>query len=158
MKRRHSRIDAIRFCDRVRKLRPHIALGADIIAGVPTETDAMFANTLSAIEACGLTFLHVFPFSARPETPAARMPKVRPEVVQERAARAREAGKAALSTWMESEVGRVRKVLLEGRGRGHTEHFAPVEIASGKRGEVISARITGFNAGRLSAVALQEAA
>ena len=97
MKRRHLRADSIRFCEDVRKLRPDIVFGADIIAGFPTETEAMFENSLSIVEECGLTHLHVFPFSPREGTPAARMPQVRREVVKERAARLRAAGEAALS-------------------------------------------------------------
>lgn len=159
MKRRHSRADAIRFCESVRKLRPDIVFGADLIAGFPTETEKMFESTLSIVEECGLTFLHVFPYSPRPDTPAARMPQLSPVLVQQRARSIRQQGLSALSAWMSSEVGKTRKILLEGRGLGHTEHFAPVEISgSGRRGEIVSARIVAAGAKRLSAQAFQEAA
>src|SRR5262245_38108843 len=96
MKRRHLREDAIRFCEQVRRLRPDIAFGADIIAGFPTETDEMFSRSLDLVEACDLTFLHVFPYSPRPGTPAARMPQVAGPVIKERARRLRQAGEVAL--------------------------------------------------------------
>ncbi len=158
MKRRHTRADAIRFCDRVRRLRPEIVFGADLIAGFPTETEAMFRNTLSIVEECRLTFLHVFPYSPRENTPAARMPQPDPGLVQQRARTVRDLGRAAMSAWMSSEVGKVRSVLVEGRGLGHTEHYAPVALAGGKRGEVVPARITGTGEKRLTALALSEAA
>src|SRR5205085_4269252 len=108
-------------------------------------------NTLSVIDECGLTFLHVFPYSPRKNTPAARMPQHPPALVRARASLVTQQGHSALSAWMSSEVGKVRKILIEGRGRGHTEHFAPVEISSGIRGEIVSARIAGFGLKRLSA-------
>ena len=158
MKRRHTRTDAILFCDRLRRLRPDIVFGADIIAGFPTETEQMFENSLSIIADCGLSFLHVFPYSWRNGTPAARMPQIDPRLIRERAARLRARGEAAMTGWMASEVGRTRRVLVEGRGRGHTEHFAPVDIDAGQRGEIVSAKIVAAGERRLVAAALREAA
>ena len=129
MKRRHSRGDAVAFCDEVRRLRPDIVLGADIIAGFPTETDDMFARSLDLVDECGLTFLHVFPFSPRPGTPAARMPQVDGRTIRERARQLREKGEAALRTRLAAEVGKSRDVLIESATQGRTEHFIPVAIA-----------------------------
>jgi threonylcarbamoyladenosine tRNA methylthiotransferase MtaB len=128
MKRRHSHADAVRFCEEMRRLRPDIVFGADLIAGFPTETEAMFRRSLDLVEACGLTHLHVFPYSARPGTPASRMPAVPAEEVRERAARLRAAGEVALARHLASEVGRTREVLVEGSGTGRTEGFAPVKF------------------------------
>jgi threonylcarbamoyladenosine tRNA methylthiotransferase MtaB len=129
MKRRHARTDAIDFCAQVRRLRPDIALGADLIAGFPTETEEMFARSLDLVEECGLSFLHVFPYSPRPGTPAARMPQVVGAVIKERARVLRAAGAAALQRRLASEIGSVREVLIESASRGRTEHFLPVAIA-----------------------------
>ena len=129
MKRRHLRDDAIAFCEQVRRLRPDVAFGADIIAGFPTETDEMFARSLDLVDDCGLTFLHVFPYSARPGTPAARMPQVEGGAVRERARRLREKGEAALRARLATEVGKARDVLIESATQGRTEHFLPVAIA-----------------------------
>ncbi|MFE1600130.1 tRNA (N(6)-L-threonylcarbamoyladenosine(37)-C(2))-methylthiotransferase MtaB [Methylobacterium sp. ID0610] len=131
MKRRHARADAIAFCARVRRLRPDIVLGADLIAGFPTETEAQFARSLALIEECGLTQLHVFPYSPRPGTPAARMPQVPGAVIRARAARLREAGAASLARRLDAEVGRVRRVLAERGGIGRTEGFLPVRLPAG---------------------------
>lgn len=130
MKRRHLRDDAIRFCDEVRRLRPDMVFGADIIAGFPTETEEMFARSLAIVEECGLTHLHVFPYSPRPGTPAARMPQVARDVVKERARRLREKGEAALASHLAGMVGRSFKVLVETRDMGRTEHFTPVRLAA----------------------------
>ena len=130
MKRRHARADAIAFCDQVRSLRPDVAFGADIIAGFPTETEAMFARSLELVDECGLTQLHVFPFSPRPGTPAARMPQVDREVVRERARRLREKGEAALARYLDAQVGSRRWVLTERGGIGRTEQFLPVRLAA----------------------------
>jgi threonylcarbamoyladenosine tRNA methylthiotransferase MtaB len=130
MKRRHSRADAIAFCETVRTLRPDVAFGADIIAGFPTETEAMFARSLDLVDACGLTQLHVFPFSPRPGTPAARMPQVDRSVVKERARRLREKGEAALRTHLDLEVGASRRVLTESEGLARTEQFTAVRMAA----------------------------
>ncbi len=128
MKRRHTRADAIAFCDQVRRLRPDVAFGADIIAGFPTETDDMFARSLDLVDACGLTQLHVFPFSPRPGTPAARMPQVERGVVKERARILREKGETALSRYLGTQVGARRRVLAESRAFGRTEQFTPVRL------------------------------
>jgi threonylcarbamoyladenosine tRNA methylthiotransferase MtaB len=128
MKRRHLRGDVIALCDRLRNLRPDIAFGADVIAGFPTEDEAMFRRTLDLVDEAGLTFLHVFPYSARPGTPAARMPQVAKEIRRERAARLRAKGEAALERFLAREVGRRRRLLVEREGRGHTEHFAAFRL------------------------------
>ena len=137
MKRRHSRHDAIEFCAQVRRLRPDIALGADIIAGFPTETEEMFARSLDLVEECDLTFLHVFPYSPRPGTPAARMPQVAGGAIKERAKRLRAAGEAALR---EAIGGRGRRdacrCLIESATAGRTEHFLPVAIGGETPGAV----------------------
>jgi threonylcarbamoyladenosine tRNA methylthiotransferase MtaB len=130
MKRRHARADAISFCDTVRQLRPDVVFGADIIAGFPTETAAMFARSLDLVDECGLTQLHVFPFSPRPGTPAARMPQLGREIVKERAGRLREKGEAALARYLDGQIGRRRSVLTERGGIGRTEQFTPVRLAA----------------------------
>jgi threonylcarbamoyladenosine tRNA methylthiotransferase MtaB len=130
MKRRHSRADAIAFCQQVRRLRPDVAFGGDIIAGFPTETEAMFSRSLDLVDECGLTQLHVFPFSPRPGTPAARMPQTAGDVVKERARRLREKGEAALRRHLDGEVGAQRRVLTERGGIGRTPQFTPVRLAA----------------------------
>jgi len=130
MKRRHTCADAISFCERVRRLRPDVVFGADIIAGFPTETEAMFARSLDLVDGCGLTQLHVFPFSPRPGTPAARMPQVDRAVVKERARRLREKGEIALRDHLDREVGSHRRVLVESGALGRTEQFVPVRLAA----------------------------
>jgi len=130
MKRRHSRADAIAFCDQVRRLRPDVAFGADIIAGFPTESEEAFARSLDLVDECGLTQLHVFPFSARPGTPAARMPQVARALVKARARRLREKGEAALARYLAREVGARRRVLTESRALGRTEQFLAVRLNS----------------------------
>jgi threonylcarbamoyladenosine tRNA methylthiotransferase MtaB len=150
MKRRHLRQHAIEFCAEVRRLRPDIALGADLIAGFPTETEAMFERSLELVEECGLTFLHVFPYSPRPGTPAARMPQVAGQVIKERAKRLRAAGEAALRKRLASEVGAVREVLIESGTQGRTEHFLPVAISSETPGVVQRLVIAGHDGARLT--------
>ena len=149
MKRRHARADAIGFCAQVRRLRPDIALGADIIAGFPTETDDMFARSQDLVGECGLTFLHVFPYSKRPGTPAARMPQVSGEKIKERARRLRAAGEAALQKRLASEIGSTRHVLIESATQGRTEHFLPVAIAGDTPGAVRALKIVGDDGARL---------
>jgi len=149
MKRRHSRQQAIDFCAEVRRLRPDIALGADIIAGFPTETDEMFVRSLDLVEECGLTFLHVFPYSQRPGTPASRMPQVDGGMIKERARRLREAGETALRRRLESEVGVTREVLIESATQGRTEHFLPVAVAGEKPGSLHRLAISGHDGARL---------
>ncbi|HEY6832827.1 MAG TPA: tRNA (N(6)-L-threonylcarbamoyladenosine(37)-C(2))-methylthiotransferase MtaB, partial [Pseudolabrys sp.] len=130
MKRRHSRADAIAFCQQVRRLRPDVAFGADIIAGFPTETEAMFARSLDLVDECGLASLHVFPFSPRPGTPAARMPQLDRGVIKERARRLREKGEAALTAHLAAQVGAHHRVLAERGGIARTEQFTPVKLAA----------------------------
>jgi threonylcarbamoyladenosine tRNA methylthiotransferase MtaB len=146
MKRRHLRADAIAFCDAVRRLRPEVAFGADLIAGFPTETEGMFAQTLHLVEACGLTWLHVFPFSPRPGTPAARMPPVPAEEVRERAARLRALGAARVRGYLGSLRGARVQALMERHDRGRTEGFAPLRLVDGKAapaGTVVAVEILG---------------
>ncbi|MEP5515743.1 MAG: tRNA (N(6)-L-threonylcarbamoyladenosine(37)-C(2))-methylthiotransferase MtaB, partial [Bauldia litoralis] len=153
MKRRHSRADSIRFADTVRRLRPDVVFGADLIAGFPTESEAMFDNTLAIVDDCDLTHLHVFPFSPRPGTPAARMPQLDRAVVKERAARLRAKGEQVLAAHLAAEEGAARQVLVERNGVGRTEHYTPAEIDAGRPGEVIAARITGHSGRSLIAEA-----
>ncbi|MEE8534699.1 MAG: tRNA (N(6)-L-threonylcarbamoyladenosine(37)-C(2))-methylthiotransferase MtaB, partial [Kiloniellales bacterium] len=143
MKRRHLRADALALCRRVRRLRPDVVFGADLIAGFPTEDEAMFANTLSLVEDCGLTHLHVFPYSPRPGTPAARMPQVPAGLRKERAARLRGAGDAALARFLESRVGATERVLVERPDFGHSEQFAPVTLDPATPGEVAAVHVSG---------------
>jgi threonylcarbamoyladenosine tRNA methylthiotransferase MtaB len=150
MKRRHSRKDAIEFCAQVRRLRPDIALGADIIAGFPTENEEMFSRSKDLVEACGLTFLHVFPYSPRPGTPAARMPQVSGEVIKQRARQLRAAGGAALQKRLASEIGATRQVLIESATQGRTEHFMPVAIAGETPGAVRTLVMAGNDGARLT--------
>jgi threonylcarbamoyladenosine tRNA methylthiotransferase MtaB len=131
MKRRHTREDVLETCLRVRALRPEVAYGADLIAGFPTETEAMFERTLTLIEEANLTYLHVFPYSARKGTPAARMPQLPKTVRRERAARLRAAGDRALERFLGRQVGRTHRLLVERAGRGHTETFAPFSFEEG---------------------------
>ena len=146
MKRRHGRADAIRFCESLRRLRPDIVFGADLIAGFPTETEAQFARSLDLVEACGLTHLHVFPYSPRPGTPAARMPPVPGDAVRDRAARLREAGAAALRRHLDGEVGARRLVLTERGGTGRTEGFAGVRFEREvPAGEIVPVTIAGHD-------------
>lgn len=150
MKRRHSRQDAIAFCDQVRRLRPDIVFGADIIAGFPTETDEMFSRSLDLVEECGLTFLHVFPYSPRPGTPAARMPQVAGGAIKARAKQLRAAGEAALRRRLQAEIGATRDVLIESEGQGRTEHYLPVAVAGAEVGSVMRLRIAGNDGERLT--------
>src|SRR4051794_37698135 len=150
MKRRHSRRDAVEFCAQLRRLRPDIALGADLIAGFPTETEEMFARSESLVEECGLTFLHVFPYSPRPGTPAARMPQVRRDLVKDRARRLRAAGEAALQRRLISEIGQMREVLIESASQGRTEHFLPVAIEGETPGAVRTLMVKGHDSARLT--------
>jgi threonylcarbamoyladenosine tRNA methylthiotransferase MtaB len=130
MKRRHSRAEAIAFCNEVRRLRPDVVFGADIIAGFPTETEAMFQRSLDLVEDCGLTQLHVFPFSPRPGTPASRMPQLDRAVIKERAQRLRDRGEAALRGHLDAQVGATHRVLTERGGIARTEQFTPVRLNS----------------------------
>ncbi|TGU86754.1 tRNA (N(6)-L-threonylcarbamoyladenosine(37)-C(2))-methylthiotransferase MtaB [Mesorhizobium sp. M00.F.Ca.ET.151.01.1.1] len=154
MKRRHLRDQSIRFCEDVRKLRPGIVFGADIIAGFPTETEAMFENSEKIVEECGLTHLHVFPFSPREGTPAARMPQVRRELVKQRAARLRAAGEAAYQRHLSSLAGSRQSILIERDGLGRTEGFTLAALGTGAPGEIVEADITGHDGARLTAAPL----
>ncbi|MCW2236002.1 tRNA (N(6)-L-threonylcarbamoyladenosine(37)-C(2))-methylthiotransferase MtaB [Azospirillum canadense] len=155
MKRRHSRADAIAFCEKVRSLRPDIAFGADFIAGFPTETEEMFENTLRLVEECGLTWLHVFPYSPRPGTPAARMPQVDGGVRKERAARLRTAGAAAEARTLAGLVGREVSVLVEKEDLGRTEHFAEIRLGAPlPAGSIQRAVVTGVRDGKLTGTLL----
>jgi threonylcarbamoyladenosine tRNA methylthiotransferase MtaB len=152
MKRRHSRDDAIRFCEEARRLRPGIVFGADIIAGFPTETDAMFENSLRLVEDCGLTFLHVFPYSPRRGTPAARMPQVKGPAIKARATRLRALGDARLLAHLQAEVGQTRRILTEGPRLGRTEYFTEVAFATDQpEGTLIDVRILGHSGTQLLA-------
>lgn len=152
MKRRHSRADALAFIAALRQARPDVVLGADIIAGFPTETEAQARATRDFVEEAGLAFLHAFPYSARPGTAAARMPQLAPALVAERAARLRETGAGLLRRHLSAEVGRRRTVLVEAGGRGHTEHFTPVRLSGAAvRGSLADLRIAGHDGARLIA-------
>jgi len=153
MKRRHSRADSVRFCDAVRRLRPDIVFGADLIAGFPTETDSMFSNSLSLVDDCGLTFLHVFPYSAREGTPAARMPQLHGTVVAGRARALRDKGVAALKAHLEAAKGRRISVLMENELTGRSADFTPVCIETGEgAGTLLEAVVAGDNGAALIAV------
>ena len=135
----------------MRRLRPDVVFGADLIAGFPTETEAMFENSLAIVDECGLTHLHVFPFSPRPGTPAARMPQLDRALVKERAARLRAEGRSgACRGTSPPSSGATRRVLVERGGLGRTEHFTLAEIDGGAPGEIVAARIAGHTARALS--------
>jgi threonylcarbamoyladenosine tRNA methylthiotransferase MtaB len=152
MKRRHARHDAIAFCDQVRRLRPDIVFGGDIIAGFPTETEEMFARSLDLVEECGLTHLHVFPFSPRPGTPAACMPQVARAAIKERARRLRQKGEATLQRHLDGEVGGLRRVLTESRDTARTEQFTQVRLATPiEPGVILDLTMTGHDGRQLLA-------
>ncbi|SFI59581.1 tRNA (N(6)-L-threonylcarbamoyladenosine(37)-C(2))-methylthiotransferase MtaB [Albimonas pacifica] len=152
MKRRHLRDDAIRFCEDIRRARPDIVFGADLIAGFPTETEAMFLNSLKLVEDCGLTWLHVFPYSPRKGTPAARMPQVPKSVGKDRAARLRAAGEAARDAWLDARIGRTERLVMETETRGRSEGFAEVVLPAPRTpGALVEARIAARDGDRLLA-------
>jgi len=152
MKRRHLRDDAIRFCEEARRLRPDMTFGADIIAGFPTETEAMFDNSLRLVEECGLTWLHVFPFSPRQGTPAARMPQVDGARVKDRAARLRAEGARQVAQHLTAQVGRRHRVLMENPHMGRTEQFTEVDVAAAQdEGAIVEVTIGGRTQDRLTA-------
>ena len=156
MKRRHSRAEAIAVAGRARALRPEVALGADLIAGFPTETEDMFRRSLDLLAECELAFVHVFPYSARPGTPAARMPQLPNPLVKERAARLRAAGEAALAAELSSRVGSETDVLIERPGIGRAEFYAAVRFAAaGDPGSVRRMRLVGSNGKSLAGVSVQ---
>ncbi len=152
MRRRHTREDAIQFCAAMRELRPDMVFGADLIAGFPTEDEAMFANTLRLADECGLSFLHVFPYSARPQTPAARMPQLDRGLVKERAARLRRKAGERLNLHLEAQQDKIFEVLMERDGIGRTPGFTEIEISGeggDSRGAIVKARATGRTTQRL---------
>ena len=152
MKRRHLRADAIAFTAQARRLRPDVVFGGDIIAGFPTETEAMFENSRDLVDACGLTHLHVFPFSPRPGTPAARMPQLARELIKDRARRLRLKGEQALARHLDAEIGARRRVLVESRALGRTEHFTPVRLDGPvEPGRILDLTVTGHDGRQLSA-------
>jgi threonylcarbamoyladenosine tRNA methylthiotransferase MtaB len=144
MKRRHSREHTIAFCQMLRDKRHDMVFGADIIAGFPTETDEMFENSLNIIDECGLTFLHVFPYSQRPGTPAAKMPMVEQSVIKRRASLLRARGEARLATFLKNEIGTTRNILVETASTGRTEHFALAKFETAMvPGALVQMRVTG---------------
>jgi threonylcarbamoyladenosine tRNA methylthiotransferase MtaB len=145
MKRRHLRADAIRFCGELRKARPDIVFGADFIAGFPTETEEMFAQTLALVDDCGLIHLHVFPFSPRPGTPAARMPQVAREIAKERAARLREYGERALARHLDRQIGRTLRLLTERGGMARAADFTLARTPGAEAGRMVEARAAGHD-------------
>jgi threonylcarbamoyladenosine tRNA methylthiotransferase MtaB len=150
MKRRHLRDDAIRFCDEVRRRRPDIAITADLIAGFPTETEAMFVNSLDLVEQCGLAGVHVFPFSPRTGTPAARMPQLERAAVKARAERLRAAGQSATERHLGTQIGRELAVLIEKPGLGRAEDFTEVRLAEGvPAGHIVHVRAAKHDGRRL---------
>jgi threonylcarbamoyladenosine tRNA methylthiotransferase MtaB len=152
MKRRHSRDDAIEFCATVRRLRPDVVFGADLIAGFPTETEDMLQRSLDLVEECGLTQLHVFPFSPRPGTPAERMPQLPRDIVKERARRLREHGARALRMHLDGEIGTMRRVLTEFHNTGRTEQFLPVKLAApGEPGRILDLKMATHDGRQLLA-------
>jgi threonylcarbamoyladenosine tRNA methylthiotransferase MtaB len=152
MKRRHSRDEAIALCAKLKAARPEIAFGADLIAGFPTETEAMFENSLKLVDDCGLAFLHVFPFSARPGTPAARMPQLARETVKERAARLRAKGADALARHLAGHLGQTTEALVERPGFGRLADFTPVRLTgAAATGGLTTVRIVGHDGAALSA-------
>ena len=158
MKRRHLRDDSIRFCKEARRLRPDIVFGADLIAGFPTETDAMFENTLDIVAECGLTHLHVFPFSPRPGTPAARMPQIDKAVARQRAALLRAEGDKAHLSHLAALAGSRQNLLIENEGVGRAEDFTLAHVDGGAPGEIVVAEIFGHDGTMLTARALSAAA
>ncbi|MEM1040929.1 MAG: tRNA (N(6)-L-threonylcarbamoyladenosine(37)-C(2))-methylthiotransferase MtaB [Pseudomonadota bacterium] len=151
MKRRHLREDTLHFCKDVRAKRPDIVFGADIIVGFPTEMDAMFENTLAIVNEAGLTHLHVFPFSPRKGTPAARMPQLDRDIIKTRASRLRTLGDTRLNQFLSQQIGLTRTVLKENGALARTDQFTPVEVNGGEPGDLLSVQITGHNGRRLQA-------
>jgi len=153
MKRRHLRDDAIRFTEEARRLRPDLTFGADIIAGFPTETEAHFENSLKLVDDCGLTWLHVFPYSKREGTPAAKIPnQIDGNVIKARASRLREAGDRQVQKHLQSQIGVTHHILMENAHMGRTEQFTEVHFDKPQaEGEIITTKITGMRAGQLTA-------
>ena len=160
MKRRHTRSQVVEFCQKVRELRPEVTFGADIIAGFPTETDEMFENSLSLIKEAGIVFTHIFPYSKREGTPAAKMPAVNGKIVKERARLLREAGAAELNSYLQKQIGKKFNVIVEGDGMAKTENFLDVDLGECKmvqnptKGEMIEVEITGVKDRKLLVIDL----
>jgi threonylcarbamoyladenosine tRNA methylthiotransferase MtaB len=152
MRRRHSRTDAVRTVERIKAARPDATIGADLIAGFPTETEEMALNSLKLLDDCDVIAAHIFPFSARPNTPASRMPQLGHEVVKRRAARLRQVAAERRMRWLDGLIGAKQTVLIENRGKGHADNFAPVVVEGAARGENGLALITGRDEDRLCAV------
>ncbi|MEO7240269.1 MAG: tRNA (N(6)-L-threonylcarbamoyladenosine(37)-C(2))-methylthiotransferase MtaB [Sphingomicrobium sp.] len=149
MKRRHSRADAVRTVARIKAARPDATIGADLIAGFPTETEVMAANSLELLDECDVVAAHIFPFSPRPNTPAARMPQVDPATIKRRAARLRDAAATRRSGWLERQIGSLQRVLIENNLKGHSDSFAPVTVSGSVRGETMSVRIAARDGDQL---------
>ena len=152
MKRRHSRADAVRMVARIKAARPDATIGADLIAGFPTETEEMALGSLQLLDDCDVIAAHVFPFSPRPDTPAARMPQVERAIVKARAARLREAAAARRSAWLDGLVGTAQRVLIENNAKGHSDGFAPVRVERAARGDIGDAQIVGRDGDHLVGV------
>ncbi len=157
MKRRHRRADAVRLIERLKAARPEIAIGADLIAGFPTEDDAMFVNSLALIDDCDIVFGHIFPYSQRAGTPAARMPQVGRTVARERAATLREANARRRQSWLDAQAGRTATMLVERDGlTGHAENFAAVTLAApAAPGTIIDVRLTARDGDRMIATQIE---
>ena len=152
MLRRHQTKDAIAFCEKIQKVRPESVFGADLIAGFPTESDSMHKSTKKHITDCNLTYLHIFPFSAKQGTPAARMPQVEKKVIQKRSKELREVGDQRLNIFLINEVGKEKKVLVEKPGFGRTEQYSKVLIPEdNNQGTLITKKIIGINKDQLMA-------
>jgi threonylcarbamoyladenosine tRNA methylthiotransferase MtaB len=152
MKRRHTRAGAVKAVERIKLARPDASIGADLIAGFPTETENMAVNSLTLLDDCELVAAHVFPFSPRPTTPAARMPQLAHDIVKARAARLRAAAAKRRGRWLNGLVGTLQQALIEGEDKGHTDSFAPIRLEGGKRGESGLTRIIGRDGDTLRAV------
>ena len=152
MKRRHSRADSVRTVGRIKAVRPDATIGADLIAGFPTESEEMSLNSMKLLDDCDIVAAHIFPFSPRPDTPAAHMPQLPRELVKARAARLREVAAARRVRWLESLVGSRQRVLIEAKGKGHSDGFAPVSIGGATRGQTGEVRVTGTTGEHLTAV------
>jgi len=153
MKRRHSRAAATRMVERIKTIRSDATIGADLIAGFPTETEEMALRSLKLLDDCDIVAAHIFPFSPRPDTPAARMPQLPREVVKARAARLREAAAARRARWLDSLVGSRQRVLVENGGKGHADNFAPVAVSGADKGETLAVRIASRDGDHLIGVA-----
>ena len=152
MKRRHSRAQAVRTVERIKNARPDATIGSDLIAGFPTETEEMALNSLKLLNDCDVIAAHIFPFSPRPNTPAARMPQLPREVVKARAARLRRAAAERRSNWLDGLVGTEQQLLIENSEKGHADNFAPVKVEGSKRGDLVTARIVARDGDQLLGV------